>query len=95
MTWFSESDPQTDLANFKRYTAHSWYIKPSLSARWGWKAWLIWLAGGVLPGDEMYFPGGYQICELGPVPLTNKHGAEMERTREEWKTKRAGSHAFG
>ncbi|KAF2807423.1 uncharacterized protein BDZ99DRAFT_421450 [Mytilinidion resinicola] len=88
--WFSQSDPHTGCSNFMRYTAHPWYIKPSLSARWGWKAWLIWLAGGVLPGDEKYFPGGYQIGTLGPTALASKGGAEMGKTREELKAKRAG-----
>ncbi|KAF2489011.1 hypothetical protein BU16DRAFT_600647 [Lophium mytilinum] len=92
--WFSEPDLYTGCSHFMRYTAHPWYIKPSLSARWGWKAWLIWLAGGVLPGDEKYFPGGYQICTLGPTALVSKGGAEMEKTREVLKAKRAGCHFY-
>lgn len=81
--WFTEIDPQTDRAHYLRYVAHPWYIEPSLSSRWGLKAWLIWLAGGLLPGDEAYKPDGYRICELGPKSEVGKGGAEMEATRGE------------
>jgi len=64
-----------------RYTAHPWYIEPSLDSRWGFKAWIIWLAGGIVPGDERYKPRGYRICELGPEEMVGKGEEEMERMR--------------
>lgn len=71
-----------------RYVAHPWYIRPSLSARWGLKALLLRLVGGVVPGDEKYFPGGYRISELGPDALLGKGDEEMDRTRSNLRAKR-------
>ena len=88
--WFTEPDPQTGRSNFLNYTAHPWYIKPSFSARWGWKAWMVWFVGGVVPGDRKYFPEGYRICELGPDDLVGMGEVEMDKTRDELKVKRAG-----
>lgn len=81
--WFTNADPQTGRFNFLRYTAHPWYIKPTLFARWGWQAWLLRLVGGAIPGDKTYFPEGYRISELGPRVFVGKGEEEMERTRRE------------
>lgn len=81
--WFSELDPETGRAHFLRYVAHPWYIEPSLASRWGFKAWVIRLAGGLLPGDEKYAPQGYKICDLGPKSEVGKGAAEMETMKGE------------
>lgn len=88
--WFTEPNPQTGRINFCRYVAHPWYIRPSLSARWGWKAWALWLVGGAVPGSPEYLPEGYLIPELGPTSLTGKGESEMAATRRELKSKRGG-----
>ena len=70
----------------RKYTHHPWYIKPTLKNRWGLKAWLSWLQGGVLPGDprhgDKYFPQGFVISELGPMSMINTGSKEMERDKE-------------
>jgi hypothetical protein len=86
--WFTALDKQTGRAHFCRYTAYPWYIRPSLSARWGPKALLLRLIGGIVPGEEKYFPDGYRIHELGPSELVGKGDAEMSKTREELRARR-------
>jgi hypothetical protein len=88
--WFTDPDPQTGRINFCRYVAHPWYIRPSLSMRWGWKAWVLWLVGGALPGNPEYRPGGYLIRELGPTALEGKGELEMEEASRELRARRAG-----
>lgn len=88
--WFTEQDQQTGQANFCRYTAHPWYIKPSFSARWGPKALLLRLIGGMIPGEKRYFPDGYRIHELGPSELVGKGDVEMKKTREHLRARRKG-----
>ena len=46
-------------------------------------AWMKWFSGKPLPGDEgdKYYPGGYDIAEIGPVALQGKGEAEMETSR--------------
>lgn len=83
--WFSALDPKTGRAHLKRYAAHPWYIAPTLSARWGVKAWIIWAMGGLVPGDEKYQPRGYKVCELGPKKDVGKGAEEMDNMRAELK----------
>ncbi|KAI9771737.1 MAG: hypothetical protein M1839_002751 [Geoglossum umbratile] len=61
-------DPKTGRFSAVRYRAHPWYVKPTFRARWGARAWWVWAAGGVVPGDEggKYFPEGYLAEEMGP-----------------------------
>jgi hypothetical protein len=83
--WFSEKpDPRTGCFHSLRYTAHPWYIKPTFSARWKLTSWVLWLAGGVIPGDEgdRYRPQGYCIAKIGPDALEDKGHEEMAKTRE-------------
>lgn len=86
--WFTELDRRTGRAHFGQYIAHPWYIKPSLTTRWGLNALLLRLVGGIIPGDERYCPEGYRIHELGPVELVGKGDAEMQNTRDELSAKR-------
>lgn len=51
---------------------------------------LLRLVGGVIPGDQKYFPDGYRIHELGPSELVGEGEADMRRTREEFTAKRMG-----
>ncbi|KAI1339097.1 hypothetical protein F5Y15DRAFT_407405 [Xylariaceae sp. FL0016] len=78
-----EKDQSTGKYHPLRYIAHPWYMKPSLSSRWGFRALLTRLYGGVLPGDEgaKYYPEGYLISELGPSALAGKGVKEMDLTR--------------
>jgi len=50
------------------YFAAPYYVKPTIFNRWGPAAWISWLSGLPLPGDDggKYGPQGYKIVELGP-----------------------------
>ncbi|KAK2757256.1 hypothetical protein FQN54_004770 [Arachnomyces sp. PD_36] len=76
-------DPKTGNLHNLYYRAHPWYVKPTISARWKLRSWVIWLIGGVLPGDEgsRYHPEGYHIPSVGPEGLQGKGEEEMESTR--------------
>jgi hypothetical protein len=43
-----------------------------------------------VPGEKKYFPDGYRIHELGPSELVGKGDVEMNKTREELRTRRTG-----
>ncbi|KAI1174815.1 hypothetical protein F4777DRAFT_366767 [Nemania sp. FL0916] len=62
------------------YGNFPFYIKPTISNRWGPKAWAIWLYGGKLPGDdpEEYMPQGYLWTDMGPKNRMGLGGEEME-----------------
>ena len=59
---------------------YPFYLKPTLWNRWGPKAWVIWLAGGKLPGNdaEEFMPRGYSFSTIGPKKREHKGKAEME-----------------
>ena len=65
------------------YSAHPWYIKPTLRRRWGPGAWISRLLGYKVPGDDgdKYSPRGYTIAEIGPRALSYKGVEEMDETR--------------
>lgn len=88
--WFTPVNGQTGRTNSCRYRVHPWYVKPSFSSRWGPRALLIRLAGGVVPGDPKYFPEGYHIHELGPSTQRGKSEIEMRKLREDIRVKRGG-----
>ena len=82
--WFTSCpDSLTGRYHTTQYIAHPWYIKPSLSSRWGVGSLFTRLYGGVLPGDEgdTYHPQGYRLPELGPDNFLGKGEEEMEKTR--------------
>jgi len=76
-------NPHTGRFNTYRFRGHPWYIKPTLSRRWGFKAWQIWMVGGTLPGDggDRYHPEGYLITEVGPEYQKGKGEKQMSETR--------------
>lgn len=57
-----------------------WYVKPTFSKRWGLEAWITWLEGGKIPGDDgaAYKPSGYVISEVGPEKLEGQGREEMD-----------------
>lgn len=64
----------------REYLSHPWYVKPTFKRRWGAKAWVTWMMGRKLPGDDgnRYNPEGYLISEVGPVRLASSGAKEME-----------------
>lgn len=75
-------DPNTGRYHFLKKSTDTWYMKPSLSKRWGPRALRKRLLGGLLPGDDgdKYRPGGYLISELGPENLEESGRASMAET---------------
>lgn len=57
---------------------HPFYVKPTLWNRRGVGAWVVWLLGGKLPGDdECLRPEGYLFEEVGPNAQRNLGKDEM------------------
>lgn len=63
---------------------YPFYVKPTIWNRWGPQAWMVWLLGGKLPGDnpEIYHPGGYLLEEVGPINRMNMGKEEMAEDAE-------------
>ncbi|KAI1206987.1 uncharacterized protein F4807DRAFT_210274 [Annulohypoxylon truncatum] len=62
-------DPKTGrMTQMIPYGNYPFYIKPTLWNRWGPLAWVIWMYGGKVPGDnpEEYMPQGYLFSDIGP-----------------------------
>ncbi|KAJ9615189.1 hypothetical protein H2200_001263 [Cladophialophora chaetospira] len=79
-----ESQPTTGRYHFMQYIGHPWYIKPSLTRRWNFNSWVLWLSGGYIPSKSLagYRPEGYKIAELGPVALEGKGINEMQDAKQ-------------
>jgi len=80
-------DPATGRYHYDFYKAHPYYTKPGFWNRWGPEAWLVWAAGGDVPGSkgQLYCPQGYKFEEVGPKKMVGKG---KERT-DEWEAKLA------
>lgn len=61
------------------YLVTPYYNKPGFLNRWGPEAWLVWAAGGKVPGQEgqKYLPKGYRFEEVGPKSASGKGVVEM------------------
>jgi hypothetical protein len=64
----------------REYLSHPWYVKPTFQRRWGLRAWVTWLLGRKLPGDDgnKYNPEGYLISQVGPASLKGSGKIEMD-----------------
>ena len=78
----SAPDSMTGRFNSVEYLSYPWYVKPTLSRRWGPKSWMTRLLGRKLPGDDgnQYAPEGYTFAEIGPNAQSGKGVKEMEDT---------------
>lgn len=81
----SGPDPNTGRLNAPTYMSHPWYVKPSFRNRWGPEAWVTWLVGGILPGDEgdRYIPHGFTASTIGPKFFEGKGTKIMAETQLE------------
>ena len=79
----SHSNDDNGRFNSLEYLSYPWYVQPSISRRWGPKAWVTRLLGRKLPGDDgnRYSPEGYTFLELGPQAFKGKGLKEMENTK--------------
>ena len=64
----------------KEYVSHPWYVKPTLTRRWGLSACLTRLLGRKVPGDDgdKYCPEGYIISQVGPESVRGKGMQDLE-----------------
>ena len=69
----------------RKYRIQPWYVQPTLKNRWGISAWMIWLRGGALPGDQngKYQPEGFLSREVGPVTFQGKGLDEMTKNQQQ------------
>ncbi|KAJ5730016.1 uncharacterized protein N7483_004524 [Penicillium malachiteum] len=82
--WFTSDVNALGRYHFMQYIGHPWYIKPTLTRRWNFNSWVLWLTGGFVPSKYLteYRPNGYQISELGPVSLEGKGIDEMQSDKQ-------------
>ena len=82
---FSEKpDPLTGRHYVHLYSAAPYYVRPMLWNRWGPGAWMHWVMGLPLPGDQgdKFSPQGYHTPDLGPRYFAGKGLDRMEKIKE-------------
>ncbi|KAJ6151679.1 hypothetical protein N7470_006807 [Penicillium chermesinum] len=72
------------------------YVAPTAWNRWGPTAWVMWLLGQPLPGDEgdKYYPQGYYTPDLGPKYFEGKGRKDLEEIMESLRRQRTGKCPF-
>jgi hypothetical protein len=80
----------------REYLSHPWYVKPTFKRRWGGRAWITWLLGRKLPGDDgnRYNPEGYLIPEVGPAKMAGSGKKEMQSDLERMQLNSPGGCPF-
>lgn len=66
------------------YESHPWYVKPGIWNRFEPRAWISWMMGLPIPGDDgdKYWPNGYKIPEVGPEYMRGKGREYMKASQE-------------
>lgn len=86
--YISSAPEENGRYSSREYLSHPWYVKPTFKRRWGGRAWMTWLLGRKLPGDDgnKYNPEGYLISEVGPAKLAgsgvNEMNIDLNRIRQ-------------
>ncbi|RMJ25183.1 hypothetical protein PHISP_03938 [Aspergillus sp. HF37] len=95
-TSYAPEPDENDRIFITKWEAAPYYVKPTFWNRWGPVAWLTWVLGRPLPGDEgsKYYPQGYYIPDVGPKYFEGKGQTSLEKTMEEFKTSRTGGCPF-
>ncbi len=92
------SDKQNEHGRyfFTDWEGAPFYVKPTLINRWGFQAWITWLRGLPLPGDDgdTYYPKGYLIADVGPKAFEGKGGDYFQKTVERLEKERTGQCPF-
>lgn len=93
---FAPEPDENDRIFITKWEAAPYYVKPTFWNRWGPVAWLTWVLGRPLPGDEgaKYYPQGYYIPDVGPKYFEGKGKTSLEKALEEFKTSRTGGCPF-
>ena len=75
----SAPDPVTGLYTSNFWIAHPWYVKPTFSNRWSFKAILAWMTGGPsLTDGGPWRADGYDLRTIGPIAQEKRGADEME-----------------
>lgn len=92
----SGPDPSTGRYNAVEYLSYPWYVKPTLSKRWGPKSWITRLLRRKLPGDDgnKYLPGGWTPAEIGPKALSGMGIKSMDEDRKQLISRKRGGCPF-
>lgn len=92
----TETPDENNRIFMTQWDAAPYYVRPSVWNRWSPTAWVTWVLGRPLPGDEgeKYYPHGYRIEDVGPRYFEGKGGKSMEGFMEEYKTARTGGCPF-
>lgn len=95
-TTFTDHPDDQGFLSFIRWEAAPYYVKPTVWNRWGPTAWLTWIMGRPLPGDEgsKYYPEGYSIPDVGPKNFLGKGQEYQGKIMDGLKTSRAGQCPF-
>ena len=91
VTDIPDAQGRRHLVNYDNFP---YYVKPTLMNRWGPGAWVSWLNGRPLPGDEGYFPEGFKSSEVGPNIFRGKGGKEAEVTMSRLRKERTSGCPF-
>lgn len=82
------------------YDNFPYYVKPTLMNRWSPGAWVSWLMGQPLPGDEGFMPEGFLTEQVGPKMFQDngRRGGEWDKeaaaTKERLRRERTGGCPF-
>ena len=79
-----------------QYDACPYYVQPTWWGKWSPGAWMTWMMGLPLPGDEgeKYYPKGYRIRDVGPDNMRGKGLKRFEEMRSSLEKTRTGSCPF-
>ncbi|ODH48341.1 hypothetical protein GX48_05543 [Paracoccidioides brasiliensis] len=84
-----------DRHYFLTWEGAPYYVKPTFMHRWGLRAWITWIRGLPLPGDDpKHSPNGYYVPDVGPVNFEGKGREQAKETKERLVKERTGQCPF-
>lgn len=92
-----DKDPSAEARHFLSvWEGAPFYVKPTFLRRWGPSAWLTWILGNPLPGDDgdTFCPQGYKIGDVGPKNFEGKGHEQVRLMRERFAKERRGQCPF-
>ncbi|PGH11082.1 hypothetical protein AJ80_07270 [Polytolypa hystricis UAMH7299] len=92
-----DKEPSAEARHFiSVWEGAPFYVKPTFLRRWGPGAWITWILGNPLPGDEgdAFYPQGYRIGDVGPKKFEGKGQEQVRLARERFEKERKGGCPF-
>lgn len=77
------------------WAAQPWYVKSTFGKRWRWQAWVEWIAGRPLPGDDNVASEGYITEEIGPLKFKGRGLKEYHTEKQRLMQSGRGGCPFG